>query len=191
MGSGGRQRGRHLPFFMALSMSRSSSLAWLFWGSVCSSPRTYFRAFSYSYTQKTHTQPLQYASTPAHQRGLTFTCPGGSSLYLHHPLPHSSPTQWSRVHKQPQLCGDDKLGEITTQGPGLHPNPDVTFSPHPRHPDPLSPSLSILTCYHLAPLYPIPSPAYCSTLEERKERVLWPIQVGWSGKGALSLTLSR
>ena len=43
-------RGRRSPFFMALTMSRSSSLAWLFWGSVCSSPRTYFRAFSYSYT---------------------------------------------------------------------------------------------------------------------------------------------
>lgn len=45
------QRGRPSPFFMALSMSCSSSLAWLFCGSVCSSPRTYFRAFSYSYTQ--------------------------------------------------------------------------------------------------------------------------------------------
>lgn len=43
------------PFFMALSMSRSSSLAWLFWGSVCSSPRTYFSAFSYSCTQGKHT----------------------------------------------------------------------------------------------------------------------------------------
>lgn len=118
----GRRARRQSPFFMALSMSRSSSLAWLFWGSVCSSPRTYFRAFSYSCPQGKHTPCLSTLLLRQPIRGAP-PCP-----------PPSSPTQWSRVHKQPQLCGGDKPGEITTQALGQHPNPDVTLFPTPSAP---------------------------------------------------------
>lgn len=76
LGGGGYDRARHSPFFMALSMSRSSSLAWLFWGSVCSSPRTYFRAFSYSCTHsgrgwRAARKQLRLHPSSLHPQGLT------------------------------------------------------------------------------------------------------------------------
>lgn len=91
------------PFFMALSIRRSSSLAWLFWGSVCNSPRTYFRAFSYSCSQRKGTpHPMLLGMSllpPPHPR-VSFLGPT-------HPSSSSTryrPTPQSRVHKQPS-CG--------------------------------------------------------------------------------------
>lgn len=90
------------PFFIALSMRRSSSLAWVFWGSVCSSPRTYFRAFSYSCSQRE--RPHTTCSLPAspHPEPSILRWPQLKLIFL----PHScySPTPQSRVHKQPS-CG--------------------------------------------------------------------------------------
>ena len=116
------------------------------------------------------------------------------------PLPPPRPTQWSRVHKPPQLCGVDKPREITAQGLGLHPTADVTLLPTPSAPGSSVSHLPSGSCYHPAPLYPTPPPAYrplqpsrgpglCDGGERREGA--WPPRPGGGGEGALCLTLSR
>lgn len=131
---------------MALSMSRSSSLAWLFWGSVCSSPRTYFRAFSYSYTRKTHIHPsLSQHSYPL--EGPSLHLPWGLLPLPPPPSPSPAPPNGVESTNNPN-CGDDKLGEITPKARGCTPILTSPF-PHtlstlilsltfPQHPDLLS-----------------------------------------------------
>lgn len=153
--------------------------------------------FIFLHSGKTTHTPSEFHPSACPSEGPSLRWPWGSSLSLH-PLPCSSPTQRSRVHTPSQLCGGDKLKEITAQGLGLHPSADITLLPTPSAPGssvsrlPLVswPAFTLHLCTQHHPL-PTALSGLGSTLEERDEWVLdHPGRVEGK-KEVLCFTLSR